>query len=43
MSKIVKLVEIIPAHVASLDEDYIRLSERMALMDKQEKVFDKCD
>lgn len=40
MSKIVKLVEIIPSHVASLDEDYIRLEE-MALMDKQEKVFDK--
>ena len=40
MSKIVKLVAIIPAHVASLDEDYIRIEE-MALMDKQEKVFDK--
>ena len=38
MSKIVKLVEIIPAHTASLDEDYIRLEE-MALAEKQERVF----
>lgn len=40
MSKIIKLVDIIPAHVASLDEDYIRLEE-MALMVKQEEVFNK--
>ena len=40
MSKIVKLVKIIPAHVASLDEDYIRLEE-MALAEKQERVFNK--
>ena len=40
MSKIVKLVEIIPAHTASLEEDYIRLEE-MALAEKQEKVFQK--
>ena len=33
MSKIVKLVQIIPAHVASLEEDYIRLEE-MALQQK---------
>ena len=38
LSKIVKLVEIIPAHTASLVDDYIRLEE-MALQDKQEKVF----
>ena len=38
MSKIVKLVEIIPAHTASLEEDYIRLEE-MALQRKQERVY----
>lgn len=38
LSKIVKLLEIIPAHKASLDADYIRLEE-MALNRKQEKVF----
>jgi peptidyl-prolyl cis-trans isomerase SurA len=38
MSKIVKLVEIIPAHTASLEEDYIRLEE-MALEDKQNRVY----
>lgn len=38
MSKIVKLVEIIPAHTASLVDDYIRLEE-MALAEKQDKVF----
>jgi peptidyl-prolyl cis-trans isomerase SurA len=40
LSKIVKLVEIIPAHVASLEEDYIRIEE-MALEDKQTKVYNK--
>lgn len=40
MSKIVKLVEIIPAHTASLVDDYIRLEE-MALQSKQEKIFQK--
>ena len=40
LSKIVKLVEIIPAHVASLEEDYIRIEE-MALTDKQEKAYRK--
>lgn len=40
MSKIVKLVEVIPAHTASLEEDYIRL-EQMALMEKQQRVFDE--
>ena len=38
MSKIVKLLEIVPAHVASLEEDYIRLEE-MALQQKQETVY----
>lgn len=38
LSKIVKLVEIIPAHTASLEEDYIRLEE-MALEDKQNRVY----
>ena len=38
MSKIVKLVEIIPSHTATLEDDYIRLEE-MALTKKQEKVY----
>ena len=38
MSKIVKLVDIIPPHVASLEEDYIRIEE-MALQEKQERVY----
>lgn len=38
MSKIVKLVEIIPAHTATLEDDYIRLEE-MALNQKQESVY----
>ena len=40
LSKIVKLVEVIPAHVASLEDDYIRIEE-MALTDKQEKAYRK--
>lgn len=40
LSKVVKLVEVIPPHPASLEEDYLRL-ENMALADKQEEVFDK--
>ena len=40
MSKIVKLVQIIPAHVASLEEDYIRLEE-MALQPKQQQIYRK--
>ena len=40
LSKIVKLVEIIPAHVASLEDDYIRIEE-MALTDKQDKAYRK--
>ncbi len=38
LSKIIKLVEVIPAHKASLEEDYIRL-EQMALAQKQERIF----
>ena len=38
MSKIVKLVDVIPAHVASLEDDYIRLEE-MALTKKQDEVY----
>lgn len=38
LCKIVKLVEIIPTHRASLTEDYLEI-EQMALADKQEKVF----
>ena len=40
LSKIVKLVEIIPPHPASLKDDYLRL-EAMALGDKRSKVFDE--
>lgn len=38
LAKIVKLVQVIPTHVASLNEDYLRL-EQMALNAKQERVF----
>ena len=38
LAKVVKLVEVIPAHPASLEEDYLRLEE-MALADKRERVF----
>ncbi|MFR9503178.1 MAG: peptidylprolyl isomerase [Rikenellaceae bacterium] len=38
LSKIVKLVEVIPAHRASLSDDYLRIEE-MALADKQERIF----
>ena len=38
LSKIVRLVEIIPAHTASLVDDYVRLEE-MALAAKQDKVY----
>ncbi len=39
LSKIVKLVDVIPAHRASLAEDYLHIEE-MALADKQDKIFD---
>lgn len=38
MCKIVKLMEIIPSHTATLEDDYIRLEE-MALTQKQERVY----
>lgn len=38
LSKIVKLVEIYPAHTASIEEDYLQL-EAMALAAKQETIF----
>ena len=38
LGKIVKLVEVIPAHQASLNEDYLRL-EQLALNDKKMRVF----
>ncbi len=40
ISKIVKLLEIIPTHSASLEEDYLNIEE-MALIDKKNKVFDE--
>lgn len=40
MAKAVKLLEIIPAHKASLKEDYLRLEE-IALEDKQNREFRK--
>ena len=40
LSKIVKLVQVIPPHTASLTEDYIRLEE-MALTEKQNNVYRK--
>ena len=40
MCKIIKLVDVIPAHKATLDEDYLRL-EQIALEQKQQKVFQK--
>ena len=36
--KVVKLLKVIPAHNASLDEDYLRL-EQLALNEKQQKEF----
>lgn len=38
LAKIVKLVEVIPTHTASLGDDYLRLEE-MALADKQDRIF----
>lgn len=38
LAKVVRLVEVIPTHAASLEEDYLRLEE-MALLDKQERIF----
>ncbi len=40
ISKIVKLLEVIPTHSASMEEDYLTIEE-MALTEKKNKVFDK--
>lgn len=40
LGKIVKLVEVIPTHTASLNEDYLRLEE-IALEQKQMNVFEE--
>ncbi|MFR9650145.1 MAG: peptidylprolyl isomerase [Rikenellaceae bacterium] len=40
MSKVVKLVDIIPAHTASLNEDYLQI-EDMAIGEKQQEVLKK--
>lgn len=40
LSRMVKLVKIVPSHNATLKEDYLRMEE-LALQDKQEKEFDK--
>jgi len=40
LSKILKLIDIIPSHKASLNDDYLRL-EQMALVAKQERIFNK--
>lgn len=40
LNKIVKLIEIIPAHPASLNEDYLQI-EALALQTKQEEEFNK--
>ena len=39
-AKIIKLLEIIPTHPASLEEDYSTIEE-MALSQKQQKIFDE--
>ena len=40
ISKIVKMLKIIPTHSASMEEDYITIEE-MALTEKKNEVFDK--
>lgn len=40
MSKIVKLIEVIPPHRASLEEDYLQLEE-MALNAKRDRIFNE--
>ncbi|MFI3320753.1 MAG: peptidylprolyl isomerase [Rikenellaceae bacterium] len=40
LSKVVKLVKIIPSHKASMEEDYVQL-EKLALSDKEDRVFDE--
>ncbi len=40
LAKVVKLVEVIPTHTATLDRDYLRL-EQMALRAKQDRIFNE--
>ena len=40
LCKIIKLVDIIPSHRASLEEDYLHL-EKVALQDKQQREFEQ--
>ncbi len=40
LGKVVKLVKIYPAHIATIEEDYLRL-EQMALDDKTDKELDR--
>ncbi len=40
LSKIVKLIEIIPAHRANIDQDYLKI-ESMALEDKKTRVYNE--
>ncbi len=40
LSKVVKLVKIIPSHKASMEEDYVQL-EKLALANKEDRVFDE--
>lgn len=40
LGKVVKLVDVIPAHRASLEEDYLNLEE-LALEDKKQRVFER--
>lgn len=40
LTKVIKLIEIIPAHTASLANDYIQIEE-IALQDKQQREFEK--
>ena len=39
-AKIIKLLEVIPTHTATLEEDYTTIEE-MALAQKQQKIFDE--
>ena len=40
LTKLIKLIEIIPSHTAGLANDYLQIEE-IALQDKQQKEFDK--
>ncbi len=40
LSKVVKLIEIIPAHKANIDQDYLKI-EALALEEKMKKVYDE--